>query len=83
MKEIVYQAKKKEIMLSFRVLFFFFKKREMRKLELTPWKAEQPPKAWSYTKKMHNKIKAYRKYVQKGPTVKRCLLILDLKPLIS
>ena len=36
-------------------------------------------KAWSYKKKKHKKIKAYRKSVQKEPTVKRCLLILDLK----
>ena len=39
-------------------------------------------KAWSYKKKKH-KIKAYRKSVQKEPTVKRCLLILDLKPFRS
>ena len=32
-------------------------------------------------KKKHRKIKAYRKSVQKETTVKRCLLILDLKPL--
>ena len=31
--------------------------------------------AWSYKKKTHKKIKAYRKSVQE-PTVKRCLLIL-------
>ena len=36
--------------------------------------------AWSYNKKKHEKIKTYRTYVQKEPTVKRCLLILDLKP---
>ena len=36
--------------------------------------------AWSYKKKKHKKITAYRKSVQKEPTVKRCLLILDLKP---
>ena len=39
--------------------------------------------AWSSKKKKYKKIKAYRKYVQKNPTVKRCLLILDLKPLRS
>ena len=33
--------------------------------------------AWSYKKNKHKKIKAYRKSVQKEPTVKRCLLILD------
>ena len=40
--------------------------------------------AWSYKKKKHNKITTpYRKSVWKEPTVKRCLLILDLKPLRS
>ena len=38
-------------------------------------------KAWSYKKKEHRKIKAYRKSLYNGPTVNRCLLILDLKPL--
>ena len=38
--------------------------------------------AWSYKKKKYKKIKAYRESVQKKPTVtvKRYLLILDLKP---
>ena len=39
--------------------------------------------AWSYKKKKHEKVKAYRKSNQKEPTVKRYLLILDLKPLRS
>ena len=39
-------------------------------------------KAWSYKKKKKKQIKAYRKSLQKEPTV-RCLLILDLKPLRS
>ena len=39
--------------------------------------------AWSYKKQKRKKIKAYRKSVQKEPTVKRCLLILDLKLLNS
>ena len=39
--------------------------------------------AWSYKKKKHKKVKAYRKSVYKEPPVKRCLLILDLKPLRS
>ena len=39
--------------------------------------------AWSYKKKKHKKITAYRKSVQKESTVKRCLIILDLKPLRS
>ena len=38
-------------------------------------------KAWSCKKKKHKKIKAYRKSIYKEPKVKRCLLILDLKPL--
>ena len=37
----------------------------------------------SYMKKKHKKIKAYRKSVQKEPSVKRCLLIPDLKPFRS
>ena len=37
-------------------------------------------KAWSYNKKKHKNIKAYRKSLQKEPAVYRCLLILDLKP---
>ena len=40
-------------------------------------------KVWSYKKKKHKKITAYRISVQKKPTVKRCLLILYLKPLRS
>ena len=40
-------------------------------------------KVWSYKKKKHKKTKAYRKSVSKGPTVKTCLLTLDLKPLRS
>ena len=39
--------------------------------------------AWSYKKKKHKKIKAHRKSVQKEPIIKRCLLILSLKPLRS
>ena len=39
--------------------------------------------AWSYKKKKHKKIKVYRKSVQKEPRVKKCLLILGLKPLRS
>ena len=39
-----------------------------------------PYKAWCYKKKKHKKIKAYRKSLQKEPTVNRCLLILGLKP---
>ena len=39
--------------------------------------------AWSYKKRSIKKITGYRKYVWKEPTVKRCLLIQDLKPLRS
>ena len=35
--------------------------------------------AWSYMKKKHKNIKAYKKSVQNEFTVKRCLLTLDLK----
>ena len=42
-----------------------------------------PLVTWSYKKKKHKKITAYRKSVYKEPTVKRCLLILDSKPLRS
>ena len=31
-------------------------------------------------KNRHEKVKAYRKSLYKEPIVKRCLLILDLKP---
>ena len=40
-------------------------------------------KAWSHKKKKYKKIKAYRKSLKKKPTVKRRLLILDLKPFRS
>ena len=39
--------------------------------------------AWTYKKKKQEKIKAYRKSVQKELALKRCLLILDLKSLKS
>ena len=39
--------------------------------------------SWSYKEKKYKKITAYRKCVQKEPTVKRCLLILDVKPVRS
>ena len=38
-------------------------------------------KAWSYKKKKHKKIKAYRNSLLKEPTVNKSLLILDFKPL--
>ena len=39
--------------------------------------------AWSYKKKKFKKITAYRKYVQGEPAIKKCLVILDLKPFRS
>ena len=39
--------------------------------------------SWGYKKKKHKKVKAYKKSVQKELEFKRCLLILDLKPLRS
>ena len=39
--------------------------------------------AWSYKKKNHKKVKAYRKSVQKELTFERCLLILELMLLRS
>ena len=39
--------------------------------------------AWIYKKKKRKYVKLYRKSVKKEPTVKRCLLILDLRPLRS
>ena len=37
-------------------------------------------KAWSYKKKEHKKIKAYKKSLYKEAAVNRCLLSLNLKP---
>ena len=53
------------------------------KLEITHARLNRHYEAWSYKKKMHKKIRAQRKSVLKEPTVKRCLSILDLKPLRS
>ena len=50
-------------------------------LGFTLCKAEHP--LLGMEKKKHKKIKAYRKSVYKKPTVKRCMLILDLKPFRS
>ena len=38
---------------------------------------------WSYKKGSTKKIMGYRKPVYNKPTVKRCLLIIDLKSLSS
>ena len=58
-------------------IFFFFKWDSLHA------RLNSHSTAWSYKKKKHKKIKAYRKSVKKEPTVKRCLLILDLKPFRS
>ena len=42
----------------------------MRKLELTPWKAEQPPKAWSYTKRCTIRLKHTRNMFRKDLQLK-------------
>ena len=53
-------------------------------LGITPWKAKQPLEVMElHKKKQHKIIKAYWKSLYKEPTVNRCLLILDLKPLRS
>ena len=51
--------------------------------KFTPCKAEQPLRSMKFQKMKHKKIKSYGKSVYKEPTVKRCLLILDLKPFRS
>ena len=40
-------------------------------------------KAWSYKKKKHKKIKAYRRSLWKEPALTEYLLILNLKPFRS
>ena len=57
---------------------YFFKK-----LVFTPCKLNSHYKAWTYKKKEHKKIKAYRKSLYEKPTVSKCLLILHLKTLRS
>ena len=49
-------------------LLTFFKK----KLGFTPCKAEEPLKAWSYKKKKHKKIKAYRLFRKNLPLKDIC-----------
>ena len=53
----------------------------------TPCKTEQPLPCLELLEKEAQKdhliFKAYWKHVSKEPAVKRCLLILDLKPFIS
>ena len=50
----------------------------------TPCKTDQPLRGMELQEKEAQKcVKAHRKSVQKEPTVKRCLLILELKPLRS
>ena len=40
-------------------------------------------KVQRYRKEKYKKVKAYRKSAEKEPTVKRYLVVLDLKPLRS
>ena len=55
-----------------------------KKLGFTPCKTDQPLRGMELQEKEAQKgVKAYMKSVQKEPTVKRCLLILELKPLRS
>ena len=54
----------------------FFKKKNWDSLHA---RVNSHYQAWSYNKKKHKKIKMYWKFVQKIPTIKRCLLILNLK----
>ena len=49
----------------------------------TPCKAEQPLWGLESQEKEAQKDYSIRKSVSKEPTVKRCLLILNLKPLRS
>lgn len=52
--------------------------------KLTPCKAKQPLRGMELLEKEHRKrINAYKKAVQKEPTVKIYQLILDLKPFRS
>ena len=60
------------------VLFFFFFNWDSPHARLT-----SNYEAWSYKKRSTKRITGYRKSVSKEPTVKRCLLILNLKPLRS
>ena len=46
---------------------------------MTPCKVEQALRGTSYKKKKHKKIRAYRKSVQKDPTVKRCLFFSRIR----
>ena len=46
-------------------------------------KAEQTLEAWSYKKKKQKKNNTRNLFLLTEPAVKRCLLILDLKPLRS
>ena len=49
--------------------------------ELIHTRLENQYEAHNYKNKKHKKIDTYREFVQKEPTVKRCLLISDLKPI--
>ena len=64
-----------KIQMNFKHFFF--------QLGFTPCKSEQPLRGMELQEREAQKINAYRKSVYKVPTVKRYLLILDLKPFRS
>ena len=53
------------------------------KFEVTPCKAKHPLQGTELQKKKkkHKKIKALRKFLQKEPTINKCLSNLDLNPI--
>ena len=53
-----------------------FKKKKKKNLDSPHARLNSYYEAWSYKKKKHKKIRAYRKSVQREPTVERYLLIL-------
>ena len=60
------------------LLAFFLCVRQIQMIQLN-----SHYEVWSYKKRSTKKITRYRKSVQKEPTVKRYLLLLDLKPIRS
>ena len=73
MSTYVYTHTHTYICLTYKMILFFLN------LDSLHARLNNHYKTWSQKNKKRNKIKAYRKSVKKEPTVKRCLLILDLK----
>ena len=71
---ITKSGKKERKVVSFSFFFFFLNWYSLHA------RLNSHYEAWSYKKRKHKKVKAYRKSIKKEPTVKRYLLILDLKP---